>query len=223
MKHFSRTARIAVGLSAGAVLALAVPLAASAHVEVSPDTAPAGATSALTFSFSHGCDHSPTTALQITIPKGVGNVAPVVEGGWSIERTLGADDVPTEVTFTADKPIESGLAASVSMDVLLDSSTQGTTIAFPVLQKCVTGSTSWSQVPKAGQSAESLDTPAPAVTVGTALPAGEVSDSDTVVPPAQPAQPDVAARWLGAGGLVAGIVAIAIATVGAVRRRVPRG
>lgn len=223
MKHLSRTGRVAVGLSAGAVLALAVPLAASAHVEVGPNTAPAGATSALAFSFSHGCDHSPTTALEITVPKGVGNVTPVVEGGWSIQRALGANGVPTTVTFTADKPIESGLAASVSMDVLFDASAQGKTIAFPVLQKCVTGSTSWSQIPKDGQSADSLDTPAPAVTVGAALPANEISDSDAVVPPVEPAQPDATARWLGVGGLAAGVVAIVIAIVGAVRRRPAKG
>ena len=50
--------------------ALGAPLAASAHVHVNPGTASAGGTETLTFSFSHGCDGSPTTALAIDIPDG---------------------------------------------------------------------------------------------------------------------------------------------------------
>jgi len=147
MTHAS--ARLAAGLAAGILLAVAVPLAASAHVEVGPDTAPAGATTPLTFSFHHGCNDSPTTSLTVTIPDGVGNAAPVYEGGWTIQRTLGGNGVPTEVTFTAAHPIESGVAASVSMDVLFDTSAAGKTVTFPVVQTCVTGSTAWTQVPAA--------------------------------------------------------------------------
>ena len=89
------------GVTAGAILAIAAPLAASAHVHVDPDEASAGATSTLTFAFSHGCDESPTTALVIDIPDGVGNATPVVQGGWTIARELGTDGVPTQVTFTS--------------------------------------------------------------------------------------------------------------------------
>jgi len=217
-----RGVRIAAGLAAGLALAVAVPLAASAHVEVSPDTAPAGGTTRLTFQFKHGCDESPTTALVITVPAGVGNVTPVVEGGWSIDRTMGANGVPTKVTFTAAQPIESGLAASVAMDVLFDSKDTGTRVAFPVEQTCVKGTTEWTQVPAAGQDESALDTPAPAVTVG-AKGIGDEDDTDGAGASPAPsaatatdAAADPLARWLAAGGLAAGVAALVVALV---RRR----
>jgi uncharacterized protein YcnI len=214
MTHAS--ARLAAGLAAGILLAVAVPLAASAHVEIGPDAAPAGDTTPLTFSFPHGCNDSPTASLTVTIPEGVGNVTPVYEGGWTIQRTLGGNGVPTAVTFTAAHPIDSGVAASVSMDVLFDASAAGTTVAFPVVQKCVTGSTSWTQVPAAGQNAEDLDNPAPSVAVGAAT--GVASDHHGVQAEASTGT-DPVARWLGGGGLVAGVAALVIAAVSVLRRR----
>jgi uncharacterized protein YcnI len=235
MTRISRRTRILAGASAGILLALAVPLAASAHVEVGPDTAAAGGTTPLTFTFHHGCDDSPTTALKITIPDSVGNATPVYSGGWSIQRTLRADKTLAAVTFTADTPIESGVSASVGLDALIDSSAEGKTIAFPVEQTCVKGSTSWTQIPRQGQSAEDLDTPAPEVTVGPAAPAADAGDSDAAADApadaqASPAQPeassdqaqassDTLARWLGAGGLAAGVAALIVAIAGTTRRR----
>jgi len=228
----------AAGLVAGGVLAVAAPLAASAHVEVSPDTAPAGGTTRLTFQFHHACEASPTTALVITIPEGVASTMPVYEGGWTIQRTLGANGLPTRVTFTADHPIPTETSASVAMDVLFRSSDTGKRIAFPVVQKCTSGSTAWVQIPKSGQDPESLENPAPAVTVGAKgvgdeddVDGGAASASPSVTAtPARaaqpaPAEPDPVARWLGAGGLVAGVAALVVALVRPTRRtpRTPAG
>ena len=52
----SRTRRAVIGVTAGLALAIGAPLAASAHVHVTPETAAAGGTETLTFSFPHGCD-----------------------------------------------------------------------------------------------------------------------------------------------------------------------
>lgn len=214
MSRSSLPARIAVGVAAGAVLAVGIPLAASAHVLVDPTDAPAGATTPLTFGFHHGCDDSPTRSLTITIPDGVGNATPVYQGGWTIDRTLGDNGVPTSITFTADTPVDTGIAASVTVDVLFDTAAQGSTIAFPVEQKCVTGSTSWSQIPAEGQTRDDLDTPAPSVTVGPA----QTGDDDAASAPAgQTADP--VARWLAGGGLVAGIAALIVAVASLGRRR----
>jgi uncharacterized protein YcnI len=215
------------GVAAGCALALAAPLAASAHVEVSPDTAPAGGTTRLTFQFHHGCEASPTKALVITVPDGVASTMPVYEGGWSIQRKLGANGLPTQVTVTAQQPIPTETSASVALDVLFSSSDTGKRVAFPVVQQCVTGSTSWTQVPKAGQDPESLENPAPAVTIG-AKGVGDEDDQDaaaaasaspTVSATPAPAassttvEPDPVARWLGVGGLVAGVAALIVAFV----------
>ena len=162
----SRSRRIAIGATAGLALALGAPLAASAHVHVNPGTASAGGTETLAFSFSHGCDGSPTTALAIDIPEGVGNVTPVVQGGWTITRELGADGVPTRVVYTADTPVEDGLKATVSMDVLFTEDAAGTTLAFPVTQTCAEGETAWTQIAEEGEDPHDLDAPAPLVEVG---------------------------------------------------------
>lgn len=224
----SRARRIAIGATAGIALAIGAPLAASAHVHVDPGTASAGGTSTLTFSFSHGCDESPTSALAIDIPEGVGNATPVVQGGWTITRDLGADGVPTRVVFTPDAPIENGLKAAVSMDVLFTEATADTSVAFPVTQTCVVGETAWTQIAENGEDEHDLDSPAPVVAVGAiadeaaadddhADHAGGEADADAEDTASAPAA-DPVARWLAAGGLAAGIAALVVVLVRGRRR-----
>lgn len=141
----ARLPLIATGSVIGVALVLTAPLAASAHVGVSPEVAPAGTRTTLQFSFSHGCDDSPTTALAVDIPDAVTTVTPVVDGEWSITRDIGADGVPTRVVFTADDPIDSGLRASVALDVTFTEGAAGESVAFPVEQSCVVGSTAWNE------------------------------------------------------------------------------
>ncbi len=223
-----RSLLTAAGLAAGCALAIAAPLAASAHVEVSPDTAPAGGTTRLSFQFHHGCNDSPTTALVVSIPGGVASTMPVYDGGWTIQRKLGTNGLPTQVTFVAKQPIPTETSASVALDVLFSSSDAGKRVSFPVVQKCETGSTSWTQIPKSGQDPESLNTPAPTLTIGakgvgdeddvdgaTASPAASAAPQHTAATHTD-AEPDPVARWLAAGGLVAGVAALIVSLV---RRR----
>lgn len=223
----SRSRRIAIGATAGLALALGAPLAASAHVHVNPGTASAGGTETLAFSFSHGCDGSPTTTLAIDIPDGVGNVTPAVQGGWSITRELGADGVPTSVVYTADTPVEDGLKATVSMDVLFTEDAEGSTLAFPVTQTCAAGETAWTQIAEEGEDPHDLDAPAPLVEVGagaadtghdTAGNTEHTGDEDAAASAetadaASVSSADPVARWLAAGGLAAGLAALVIVLV----------
>ncbi|RZI79592.1 MAG: DUF1775 domain-containing protein, partial [Microbacterium sp.] len=163
-----RARRTAAGVALGAVLVVGAPLAASAHIHVTPDATPAGASSRLAFTFSHGCDGEPTTALVFAVPEGVDGVTPVFDAGWTVTRELGDHGIPTQVTFTAATPVEDGLSASVSMDVIFASSVAGTDVPFPVLQQCTTGETDWAQVAEEGEDAHDLDAPAPVVSVGEA-------------------------------------------------------
>lgn len=224
-----RRTRLALGVAAGAALAIAIPAAASAHIHVTPEDASAGSTSTLAFSFSHGCEDSPTTALVFDIPDGVGNVSPVVQGGWSIERETAPDGTPSRVTFTSDAPIESGLKASVSMDMLFDSSTAGTPIAFPVTQQCLVGTHAWTHIATDGEDASGLDSPAPVVSVGAVAVAtghGHAESHSTAdaageahaEAPAS-ATTDVVARWLAGGALLAGFAALVVSVL---RRRTTR-
>ncbi|PZU47891.1 MAG: nuclear export factor GLE1 [Microbacterium sp.] len=228
-------ALVAAGVVAGAALVLAAPLAASAHIHVTPEESAAGTSTRLDFSFSHGCDDSPTTAVVFTIPEGIDGVTPVLNGAWTISRELGDDGIPTQVTYTAVTPVESGTAATVSLDVIFASSAAETSVAFPVLQRCVEGETDWSEVAAEGQTEDDLEAPAPVVAVGavsadTGHGHGDAEESEdaaddsaahegdhaeTAAPSAS--EPDAVARWLGGSALVAALAALGVAIAG--RRR----
>lgn len=232
------TRRIVLGGLLGAALVIAAPLAASAHVHVTPDESAAGTSTRLGFSFSHGCEDSPTTAVVLTIPEGVDGVTPVADGAWTISRELGDDGIPTQVTYTAVTPIESGISATVSLDVIFASSASGTSVAFPVLQKCVVGETDWAEVATEGQTEDDLASPAPVVAVGAvATDAGhghgsaDASDEDASGDADHAdadasgeahadgaAQADPVARWLAGGALVAGLAALGVALTGRRKR-----
>lgn len=228
----SRTrARLLLGGLAGAALVVAAPLAASAHVHVTPEESAAGATTRLSFTTSHGCDGSPTTALVFTIPEGVDGVTPVLDGAWTLQREIGSDGIPTSVTYTAVNPIETGVSATVSLDVIFASSASGTSVAFPVLQKCAVGETDWSEVAAEGQSEDDLAAPAPVVAVGDVAAdsdhdhghgdaatedSSEHGDAEDAAA-AAPSDADPVARWLSGGALVAALAALGVALFG--RRR----
>jgi len=210
-----RIALLTGGALAGLALALAAPLAASAHVHVDPSTASAGASQNLAFTFSHGCDGSPTSAVVIDIPEGVAATTPVAQGGWTIARELGADEQPTRVTFTSDAPVESGIQASVGLVVTFSEDAADTTVAFPVTQQCVEGSTAWVEIAADGEDAESLDAPAPTVEVGAVVADGAAhghagsaeaadaaaDDHADAADEESTASADTVARWLAGGAL----------------------
>ncbi len=229
----ARRTRLALaGIVTGATLVLAAPLAASAHVHVTPEESAAGASTRLAFSFSHGCDASPTTAIVLDIPEGVDGVTPVLDGAWTISRETGDDGIPTRVTYTAVTPVEDGVAASVAMDVIFSSSVSGTDVAFPVLQQCATGETDWSEVAEDGADTASLESPAPVVTVGDVVEgdghghsdasdehadaAGEHADAVETGDAANTTDP--VALWLGGGALVVALAALVVALTGRRRR-----
>ncbi|MGN8552557.1 UNVERIFIED_CONTAM: DUF1775 domain-containing protein [Microbacterium sp. SLM126] len=221
--RFRRT--LLLGSAAGVALALGVPLAASAHVHVDPGTASAGSTETLTFASSHDCDGSPTTAFVIDIPEGVGNATPVAQGGWTISRELGEDGVATQITFTSETPIEDGIKTTVEIDALFDESAADTSVAFPVTQLCVDGENAWTEIAEDGQSEDDLESPAPVVEVGPVsaegdghgdhgdAAAGDGHDEGDSSEAAPSDSADPVARWLAAGGLVAGIAALVVVLV----------
>lgn len=229
-------ARLITGAVLGGALVLAAPLAAFAHIHVTPEDSSADSTTTLTFSFSHGCEDSPTTAMVVEIPAGVTNVVPIAEGGWSIERALADNGTVTSVTYRADTPVESGVKGEVAMDVRFGADLANTSVAFPVTQECVVGSTAWTEV--AADGGAEPESPAPVVAVGDVADesedghgsthadtahddtahddAAQAAGTTSAEPSAAPADPT--ALWLGGAGLVAGLAALVVALL-ALRRR----
>lgn len=211
------------GLIGGAVLALAIPAMASAHVSVSPDELVAGDHGVLTFSFAHGCETSPTTSLKVTMPEGLASVAPTADSDWTIDIERGDDGLVSAVTYTALAPVPNDLRGAVSMAVGLDEDTPDS-LAFPVIQTCVEGSTEWTEIAEDGQDPHSLDAPAPVVEVAAAATDGShgehVTPTDAAAgePSLETPAADPLGTVLGAGGLVAGVAALVVAVL-AYRRR----
>lgn len=222
-----RRAPILVGVLAGAVLAVAAPLAASAHVHVTPENAAAGATSTLTFSFSHGCDDSPTTALVVDIPEGVTHVVPVFDAGWTIASEVAGNGAITRVTFTAATPIDNGVKGEVRLDARFAEELADSEVPFPVTQQCVVGETAWIDVAADGE--EEPESPAPLVAVGAVAAEAEHGHSDSestgldaaasseTADASAPADPT--ALWIGGAGLGLGALALVVAITALVRRR----
>ena len=135
--------------------------------------------------------------------------------------------MPTRVVYTADTPVEDGLKATVSMDVLFTEDAEGSTLAFPVTQTCAEGETAWTQIAEEGEDPHDLDAPAPLVEVGavaadtghdTAGSTEHTGDEDAAASTetadaASVSSADPVARWLAAGGLAAGLAALVIVLV----------
>ena len=221
-----RIARLsAAGLAGGAVLALAaVPLAASAHVTVTPSGTAAGSYTVLTFAYSHGCEGSPTTAIAIDIPESIASVSPTLNPNHTIEKVADGDRT-SQVVYTAITPVPDGYRDTIELSLQLPEDAAGETLAFPVLQTCEVGETNWNQVAEAGE--EEPESPAPVIVVteatgdghGHGAAADEATTDDyaddhaegTEEVAATSDEADTVARVLGIGGLVVGVVGIVLA------------
>jgi len=223
-----RIARLSLaGLAGGAVLALAaVPLAASAHVTVTPSGTAAGSYTVLTFAYSHGCEGSPTTALTIDIPESIASVSPTLNPNYTIEKVADGDRT-AQVVYTAITPVPDGFRDTIELSMQLPEDAAGETLAFPVLQTCEVGETNWNQVAEEGEAEP--ESPAPVIVVTEATgdahghgaatddAAGDEHGDDHAVTAEDTAETapadssDTVARILGIGGLVVGVIGIVLA------------
>ena len=230
----TRAVSASVAVAAGAFLALAAPISASAHVSVDPASTAAGSYTVLTFANAHGCDGSPTTGITIDIPEGIDSVSPTINPGWTASKVMDGDRVG-EVVYTAEAPLEDGYRTTFALSLQLPADAEGETLAFPVLQTCEIGETSWSEATVEGEAEP--EHPAPVITVTAAsadahghgstdddgtddvgAAAGADEDADTAAVTTETAAAgsttdsgDVLARVLGIGGLAVGAVGVVLA------------
>jgi uncharacterized protein YcnI len=227
-----RSSTLPASVVAFAALSLAgVPLsapAALAHVSAEPSSTAAGSSTTVTLSVSHGCDGSPTTRLDVSIPEGVNAVTPTVVAGWRIKKVTSALDEPitdahgstltervSEVIYTAREPLPEGYRATFDLSLTIPETMAGEALAFPTVQTCAQGKTAWIQRPEGGRSEDDLEEPAPAFLVtaadgtGSRGGAAEPAEPAARAAPVQTARPTTrAVSWvalgLGAVGAVLG-------------------
>jgi uncharacterized protein YcnI len=144
-----------------------------AHVTLDPKSAPQGSYAKLIFRVPHGCDGEATTGITVLIPESVVSVKPQVHPDWKISVqkqklkkpvSLHGQEITesvSEVTWSGG-PLPDEFMDEFGMSVKLPEKANGA-IAFPVIQKCKDKTVRWDMIPKAGQDAHSLATPAPAL------------------------------------------------------------
>ena len=229
----NRTTMSTIAVTAGLTLALAVPLAASAHVSVDPTRAVAGSYTVITVTVPNESETATTTKVEVSLPTDMPftSVRYVPVAGWTgelVRETLpepvmvGESEITeavTSVIWTADPG--AGIAAGqlqlfpLSVGPVPDTGS----ILLPADQTYSDGSVvSWSQT---GDGAEY---PAPVLYINDAPAddhhggaAAEPGDHHEVVATADAAadagSTDVLARVLGIVGLVVGVVGLVLAFV----------
>ncbi|WP_175986033.1 YcnI family protein [Microbacterium tenebrionis] len=226
-KSITRRGAIVAALAAG--LILAAPAAAQAHVGVSPDSVAPEGSAVLTFSFTHGCENSPTTAMRITMPDGLTSVSPTVDAMWDVEVERADNGLVSVVTYTATTPVAHDLRGAVTMAVSVGEDAPES-LVFPVEQQCETGANAWAEVAEDGQDPHDLDSPAPVVTVAADAEADAghgdhdaagsdeaesgAAESDAAEATGGAESEDVApvaGIILGSAGLLAGVAALVVA------------
>jgi uncharacterized protein YcnI len=234
--------RTATALVGGVALAVAVPLAASAHVRVSPDQAAAGSYSTLTFKVPTESATATTTSVTVDLPRDTpfSSVSTEPVPGWTAEVTteelatpVETDDAtiteaPVAVEWTADDGV--GLRSgefqrfTVSVGPVPDTGS----IVLPAHQGYSDGSVvDWDEATPA--SGEEPEHPAPTLYVDDAPPAEAMGAAMTTTPAPDAAvattssDPDAAssavAVGLGVGGLALGAVALVVAVFALTRMR----
>lgn len=205
--------RITLGsalLLAGSVaLALAGPVAASAHVTIGTEQADPGSYPVIDFKVPTESATASTSRIAITLPQDTpfSFVAYVPVAGWSAELVReSAEDPVTEVIWTADPGSEITPEQYGVFPVLLGGVPDTGSVVLPVEQTYTDGTVvDWAET---GDDAEY---PAPVLYVTDAPPAGghHAAGPDLAVGGDAAAPVDVLARVLGGLGLVLGAGGIA--------------
>lgn len=147
--------------------------AASAHVVLDYQAAPAGSGYRATFKVGHGCGASATRQVVVEIPAGVRGAAPMPKAGWqlAIERAplpqpetrhgRTVTDEVSRITWTARTPADALASAHYDEFVLAARLPQQPgPLYWPVRQVCEEGRLDWVEVPREGQKLSDLKSPA---------------------------------------------------------------
>jgi uncharacterized protein YcnI len=150
------------------------PLAASAHITLEKQETTVGGYKAV-FRVPHGCDGSPTVAIRVKIPEGVISVKPQPKPGWQVATVKGPYAKPyklygstltegvTEVDFTGGNLADDFYDEFVLSTYVTAGLKPGTTLYFPIVQECASGTERWIEIPAAGKVADDYERPAPGV------------------------------------------------------------
>ncbi len=226
-------ARLSAASAATAALSMSLIGSASAHVTAGGSTTEAGEYTVLTVSVPHGCDGSPTTKVAIKIPADVLAVTPTRNPFWDVSTTIDKLAKPTKdshgntvtertgmVTYIAKTPLPDDQRDAFELSFQIPDKA-GEVLAFPTVQTCEKGETSWVEVPAKGADADELEHPAPAfvITPDDEGEHGDAAAARTGAAEAPPAKAADSSDQRGTLGLVSGIAGLALGATALVQVR----
>jgi uncharacterized protein YcnI len=226
-------ARVGATLAAVGILVVGAPLAASAHVKVSPNQAEAGQDIALTFRVPNESESAGTVKVEIDLPTSTpfADAEYLPTPGWTAQivseklaKPIKNDGVevtsaPSKVIFTADPGVSIKAGQFEEFALALDLTPDTGSVEFPTYQTYSDGSVvKWNE--KTPASGEEPDNPAPTLYINDAPPAGEGAGV-TVSSSATDAASSTAssALILGTAGLAVAVIALVLAVFAFVRAR----
>jgi uncharacterized protein YcnI len=218
--------KAAIAIGAGVFLALAMPLAASAHVTVSPYAAKPGSYTMITFKVPNESATATTDSVEIDIPAATpfASISYVPVAGWDVSLVTETLPAPvkldggelkravTKVIWTAQpgRGLTNGQLQLLSLEVGPVPDTGK--IVMPVIQTYSDGTISRWDKPDPNS-----EEPAPVLYVTETPVASPDADAEvtaqSLAESAPAASSDTVARALGIGGLVFGTVGIVLAVV----------
>lgn len=240
-------ARAAVALGAATALALAAPLAASAHVRVNPDAAAAGSYATLTFKVPNESATAGTVKLEVDLPTDTpfSSVSYQPVAGWSTQvvteklakpvktATATITEAATKVIWTADTGTQIAPSQFQQFTISAGPVPDTGSVLLPAHQTYSDGTVvDWDQ--KTPDSGEEPEHPAPTLYINDAPPSEDASGGASVTATPTPGasastatggsatgSSDSVAIGLGIGGLALGAIALVVAVFALTRRRAP--
>jgi uncharacterized protein YcnI len=225
---------LSAAAAGGLLLALATPLAAAAHVSITPDTVEPGGYTTITVRMPNESETESTVRLDLTLPADtpISSVRYAPMPGWVVETereqfdpavTVGDAEIAeaiTRISWTAEPGSEIGDGEFQEFSVSLGPIPDVDALVLVADQHYSDGSVvSWSE------EGEDAEHPAPVLYVNAEAPSGHhgaaadeaETDAETAGGETQTAasdtaaasSPDVLARVLGIAGLVIGAIGIA--------------
>jgi uncharacterized protein YcnI len=162
-----RATSLAPALALAGILASGI---AEAHVVLGTKSAAAGSDFRAVFTVEHGCGNEPTTAIRIRLDDRIVSAKAVDKPGWKTGASSAGDSspaVPREVSWTGGS-LPTHTSATFVIDVRLPAAQPGTVIYFPLVQECGRASVRWIETPLPGERPDSMEYPAPFVTLTNA-------------------------------------------------------
>ena len=230
--------RLSVAGTVGLFLAVAAPLAASAHVTIDPSAAEPGAYTVITVKVPNESATASTNKVELQLPSDTpfSSVRYVPVPGWSAELvtemlpepvTVGDNEITeaiTSVIWTAESGSEIGDGQLQQFDLSVGPVPDTGSVMLPAIQTYTDG-----EVVEWNEEGEDAENPAPVLYITDAPAAGHHGGSDEQTEDATTTSSDneatastansydVLARVLGIGALILGAVAVILAVTS--RRR----